>query len=371
MILLSISDFIGRFHPVLVHLPIGFLLLAVLFYYLSKKEKYQSLNAAVYYSLLLGSIAATLSCITGFLLSQNGEYEEGLVSKHQWLGIALTIVSFISLYAVKNKKTVAKYLMIAMGLLIVITGHFGGTLTHGEGYLFANSNNVKKESKPIADVQQAVVYTDIIQPILQTKCYGCHGPSKQKGKLRLDEPAFLQKGGESGNTIVAGNAAGSELIERITLDNSDDDHMPPKSKPQLTKKEIALLHWWIQQGADFTKKTAALQQPETIKPYLLALQNGTNATEVMAENDFIPQQQINPAPDSVLRQLQALDVSVTAVAKNSNYLSVSFVAVDSITTKHMQLMQFINKQIVWLKMSGVQPGCRLIIQILPMKYYNI
>jgi uncharacterized membrane protein/mono/diheme cytochrome c family protein len=353
----------------LVHLPIGFLLIGIFFSFLGTKEKYQSLNGAVYYSLLLGAIAAILSCITGFLLSQNGEYDDGIVSKHQWLGIALTVVSFLALHVVKQKKPFAKYIMMVMGLLIVITGHLGGTLTHGEGYLTKGfSENTKQvTTKPVADVQQAVVYTDIIQPILQSKCYGCHGAAKQKGKLRLDEPAFIQKGGESGNTIVAGNANGSELIERILLAENDDDHMPPISKPQLTKNEIALLHWWIQQGADFTKKTMAMQQPETIKPYLLALQNGTPVTPTADEDGFVPKQPIAAAPDSVLQQLQALDISVTAVAKGSNYLSVSFAAVDSITNEQMQLLQIVSGQIVWLKMSGVKLNRDILKQIGQLK----
>ena len=45
--------------------------------------------------------------------------------------------------------------------------------------------------KPIPNVQEAYVYSDVIKPILQTKCYSCHGVNKQKGKLRMDDSVML------------------------------------------------------------------------------------------------------------------------------------------------------------------------------------
>ncbi|HQX86001.1 MAG TPA: hypothetical protein PKV23_10970, partial [Aestuariivirga sp.] len=113
--------------------------------------------------------------------------------------------------------------------------------------------------KPIANVQQAVVYTDIVQPILQSKCYSCHGPAKQKGKLRLDEPPFIDKGGEEGKVLIAGNAGESEMIKRLLLPLDNKDHMPPKQKSQLTKAEIELLSWWVASGAPWRPRGTALK----------------------------------------------------------------------------------------------------------------
>lgn len=352
--LLTIGEFIGRFHPLLVHLPIGFLLLSVIFYFLSRKEKFQSLRTAVFYSLLLGTVAAVLSSISGLLLSQSGEYDETLVSRHQWFGIGLTVICFTSLYAVKKSKLFTKWLMLLIAVLIAITGHLGGTLTHGENYLFASNNKQQaSDIKPIPDIQQAIVYTDIIKPILQSKCYSCHSATKQKGKLRLDEPSFLIRGGETGNTILAGKADESELIKRILLPETNEDHMPPAKKPQLTKAQIELLHWWIQQGADFTKPTVALQQPEKVKPLLAALQSGSIVTATIIEAESIlPEKEVIKAPDSLLQQLRQMDISVSPVAKGSNYLSVSFVGVDSITDKQLGLLKKISEQVIWLKMSS-------------------
>ena len=96
------TSFIGHFHPVLVHLPIGILLLAILFEFLSRREKYGSLTSAVELSWLLGGIAAAFSCVTGYMLSLSGEYEGDTLTRHQYLGIAVAVVSFLAFYLKKK-----------------------------------------------------------------------------------------------------------------------------------------------------------------------------------------------------------------------------------------------------------------------------
>ena len=99
---LSITEFIGRFHVVLVHLPIGFLLIGLLLQWLSSKEKYQVSPQVIKVVMLSGMIAAILSCITGYLLSQSGDYDEDLVGWHMWMGISVAAISIL-LYAKINR----------------------------------------------------------------------------------------------------------------------------------------------------------------------------------------------------------------------------------------------------------------------------
>ena len=116
------------------------------------------------------------------------------------------------------------------------------------------------------------MYADVVQPMLQTRCYSCHGEKKQKNNLRLDAPQWILKGGKDG-AIINDPGKESKLMKRLMLPREDDDHMPPKQKPQLNEREIALIHWWVDQGADFNKKVKELKQPGIIKPYLLELQS--------------------------------------------------------------------------------------------------
>ena len=340
----------------LVHLPIGILLLAAVFHFLSYKKKPEVLQPAVKISLLLGMLAAIASCISGLALANNGEYEQALVSKHQWLGIGVAVAAIVAYAAAVKKSSLIKWMMPLLAVLILITGHLGGSLTHGEDYLtkgLASGGENSAVNKPIPDVQQAVAYNDIIQPILQSKCYNCHGANKQKGKLRLDGPSFIDKGGEDGKIVIAGSAGESELIKRLLLPLDNKDHMPPKEKTQLTKAQIELLNWWVNSGGDYHKKVAELNQPEKVKPYLAALQNGGEQNPGATATD-IPEKPVDKAPDDVIQKLRALDVAVNTVSQSSNYLQVNFVAVDTVTSQQLQLLKTLTKQIAWLKMSNAK-----------------
>ncbi len=354
--ILSVTEFIGHFHPVLVHLPIGILLVAVIFYFLSKKEKYKSLHVAVGISLLLGMISAIASSISGYLLSTTDDYDAQMIFQHQWLGIATALISILAYFFYKKEKTFLKWIMLLLGMLIIITGHLGGSLTHGSNYLTsafssaADSNN-SAIIKPIVNVQEAALYSDVIQPIFKSKCYSCHGANKQKGKLRLDEKGFILKGGKNGEILIAGNTDESELIKRILLPKEDEDHMPPKEKPQLSKNDMDLIHWWVSSGADFNKKIKELPQTDKIKPALLALQSGP----VKEENKItdIPFKPVDKAADTAIQKIKALGVMVIPVAENSNYLSANFITA-IFTDKDLQLLEPLKKQLIWLKLGNTK-----------------
>ena len=346
---MNVSELIGRFHPVLVHLPIGILLLAALFQLLALRPKYARLHTATSIALFWGMISAILSCISGYLLSQSGDYDEELVSTHKWFAIATASISLIAYLFNRWENEFAKWVILLMVPLIFVTGHLGGSLTHGSDYLtkgFSKDSTAEKEIKPIADVQEANAYADIIQPIFESKCYGCHNKSKRKGKLRLDEPAFILKGGEDGEVIKPGNADESDMMRRLLLPRNEEDHMPPKEKPQLKDNEIELMHWWIASGATFDKKVKDLEQPEKIKPILLSLQK-----EVKKIPPDVPQAIVEKADEKALQKLKDSGIIVFPVARNSNYLKANFVTVDSITNNDIALLLSIKKQLVWLNLG--------------------
>jgi uncharacterized membrane protein len=356
------TEFLGHFHPLLVHLPIGILLIGLLLQFLARKKKYYMLQYAIPVTLLTGAITGLVSCITGYLLSISDDYDKSLVSWHMWMGIATTLVALILYAKEKNDEfKVNKTLFsISLLLLISITGHLGGSLTHGSDYLSKPLENIFSDDtasaaviKPIADVQQAKVYTDIIQPILESKCYSCHGPNKQKGKLRMDEVDALMKGGKDGKIIEAGNAAESEMIKRLLLPTDNDDHMPPKEKSQPSEKQIALLHWWINNGAAFDKTVKDLPQDDKMKPVLLALQNVS--AEIKQISD-LPAEPVVPADANVIKQLKERGILVLPVSLSSNYLAVNFMNDTTIESSDLQLVAQLTKQLVSLKLSGTNAG---------------
>ena len=356
-VLLSVSELIGHLHPALVHLPIGILLIALLLIWLSKKEKYNISYQVIKIVLLVGVFSALASCITGYVLSTEDDYEKPLVIWHMWMGFGVAIVSMFLYMKLARKEFDILYKILAVALLILvfITGHLGGSLTHGSDYLSLDFNADKDtvKIKPLVNVEEAKAYADVIQPIFQTRCYSCHSSKKQKGGLRLDKFDLIMKGGKDGKIIMAGNPDESDMIKRLLLPNENEDHMPPREKPQLSDKQIALLHWWIETGNDTAKKVKQLPQPEPIKSYLLSLQ-ADHAEHKLPAN--IPSTPVEKADDKAVQQLKNKGVIVLPVAQNSNYLMANFVTATAITDKDLSLLLPLKKQLVWLKCGDTKIG---------------
>lgn len=356
MNLLAISDLIARLHPLMVHLPIGILLVGCIIQLLAHKKRFSSLQPAVPFIIFLGMIFAVLSCITGYLLSQTGDYSEDLVTRHQWFGISLALTSIILFLIYRRKGSNYRLILavtITLVLLIFITGHLGGSLTHGSTYLtdaLFQDEQQKEAIPPIADVPEAILYADVIQPLLAARCVTCHGPDKKKGKLRLDAPEFIMAGGEDGKAVVAGHHDEGELPRRILLPIENEDHMPPKEKIQLTSNEIELLKWWITNGANFHKKIKDIPQDAKIKPVLTALASGnSDDTESLT---ILPANPVPHADSSVLAKLKFAGVNPVPITTNSNYLSLSVISAVQPIDTIIHLLSGIKNQLLILNLGN-------------------
>src|SRR5215471_13976864 len=165
--MLSISTFLGHLHPVLVHLPIGVLILSFIFQWYARIDKSANFKKTIDITLLVGMISAILSCITGYILAGTGDYDDQMVSLHQWMGIGVAFTTTLMFYLQKKNFSVKFQwpLSILLVLQITITGHLGGSLTHGSDYLteplesiFENDSLVDAPRKPIPNAQEAFAY---------------------------------------------------------------------------------------------------------------------------------------------------------------------------------------------------------------------
>ncbi|MFY0598112.1 MAG: chitobiase/beta-hexosaminidase C-terminal domain-containing protein [Cyclobacteriaceae bacterium] len=236
---------LGRMHPLILHLPIGFIVLLVLINLFRKKleeASYTKLNGAL---LLLTTLVTILAAIMGLFLSQEDGYTSNLMAIHKWAGVATSYVLY-GLMFMTTRPSIYRTLLYVGFLSMVLTGHFGAGLTHGTDFLTEPIAN-----RPGSEVDEASpIFSAHIQPILERKCVSCHNDQKHKGDLNLSTLAGIRRGGENGSVWIANDGEQSEIIRRAHLPIENEDHMPPEGKTQLTEEELELMKTWIDNGAN-------------------------------------------------------------------------------------------------------------------------
>ena len=108
-----------------------------------------------------------------------------------------------------------------------------------------------------------VSYTREVLPILEARCYKCHGPTgKARGGLRLHDIAALLEDPEELRVIHPGSAEKSPLYQLLVLPADDLDIMPASGDP-LTAEQIELIKRWIDEGAQLDGAgSAPAKEPE-------------------------------------------------------------------------------------------------------------
>src|SRR5208282_104738 len=119
------------------------------------------------------------------------------------------------------------------------------------------------QTKP-GEVNQLPVFAGLAQPVFQQNCVACHGPEKSEARLRLDSLADMLKGGKSGPALTPGSPAESLILKRLRLPPEDKLHMPPEGKAPVSHDDIALLQWWIENGAPADKKVGEFKRPANV-----------------------------------------------------------------------------------------------------------
>ena len=268
--------FLGPFHMVVLHFPIGFLTLAALMEAWFWFKPFEGGRRLIGLTLLLSGAAATLTVALGLMRASGGGYSPEVLSLHKLAGFAVTGLAVVTwllhrrLLSLNSSSILCVIYRFSLGATLgalTVAGHQGGTLTHGKGFLSANSpaalksilgedaDEVRTNGSPSGADPKLAPSTDSnlalkVQGIFTHKCISCHGPEKQKGKLRVDQMEIMLSGGKSGNpAIVPNDALKSNLLRLVTLPRSNEDAMPPDGKEPLTADEIATIFEWVQAGA--------------------------------------------------------------------------------------------------------------------------
>jgi len=288
-----ILQLLGRFHPLLVHFPIGLLVVAFFMELLTIGGKRKGLREGTNFIVYLGAILAIFTALFGWLLRTQEDYTGDLVDNHQYTGIATAVLAGITVLLLRatlkgrfSNFRAYRFGLVVTVILLTIAGHLGASLTHGEDYLtsvlpgdkevYDNSKGLAllselKQSNSITAAQQDRLNLEV-RAIFAHNCYQCHSVNKAKGELILENKEGVFKGGESGLAIVPDKLTESELFRRITLSPNDDEVMPKKGKV-LQENEIELIKLWIENGAHwsdqalkvFPEAELALNKPDLPK----------------------------------------------------------------------------------------------------------
>ena len=266
----------GRFHPLLVHVPIALGLVAVGAEWWRGLSRREGLSPLTLPLLWLAAVSAVFSTATGWInasFEHDGNTSDALML-HRWIG-TLSSVALVGLAfwcqalaaqtAVASAKAVAalgtvRWAALVGAIGVSVTGHFGGDLVHGSGYTTdwllpaAAKPTEAPESSDGASLAANLnpneeFFLEKVRPILEVHCFECHGARKQKGGLRMDTYELLMEGGDSGPPVIAGSLEKSDLYRRITLPTDDEEFMPTDGKPALKPDEIKLIAEWIMAGA--------------------------------------------------------------------------------------------------------------------------
>ena len=351
---MNLIELIGRFHPVFVHLPIGIFVLVILMDGLTRFDKFSYLSASIRLILGVGIVTALLSLVTGYTLSLEGSNNQNLVDNHQWTAIgttALFTAYFFLRHRLMAKRLAHTYALFFLLVMLAWTGHQGGSLTHGEGFLTDGILETKTTAETqlnIKDINQAVVYKDLVQYTLNQKCVQCHGSEKQKGKLRLDDLNWIKTGGKNGNLINANNPADGELIKRILLDDIDEHHMPPKEKSQLTDAELVIFQWWINTGASFDKSVAALSPDEKV---IKALASFKEENQNQVKTKIKTREPIKPIDKQIQEKLEKMGWVLSPIALDDHHIRLTGYNIDTSLNDALALAAQISDHIVELKLS--------------------
>ena len=266
----SWAAFLGPFHMVVLHYPIGFLTLTVLLEFWAVWQRSDWARRSVRFVLPITAGSAVVAAGLGWMRAGAGEFDPGLLGWHRatGLGIAAFTVAAVGLQYLRPAPARVGLIQFlyrgSLGvafLLLIAAGHFGGSLTHGTGFLTRNAPAAVRralgETGPAtlstaAAAGDRSVYLSLVKPALEKRCYSCHGPDKQKGKLRLDRRENALAGGESGEpAIQPGDLRKSRILYHLLVPREHDDAMPPDGKEPLTAEQIVGIGRWIQQGAPF------------------------------------------------------------------------------------------------------------------------
>lgn len=334
----------GRMHTLFLHFPIVMLALCIFWELFSGyKKSYIEVKSEIGDDLLLAAaFTSVITALMGLFLSREPGYTPDLLVWHKWGGIFISFLSLVwYMFRAKVRQARPALFITSFGtmMMIIVTGHLGGNITHGQDFIFEPVNPAK-QAVPVL-FEDAYVYANMVRPILEAKCISCHNAQKAKGELVMETKELLMKGGKDGKLWDTTQNDFGLLMQRIHLPLESRKHMPPQGKPQLTDDEIAILYHWIKSGASFTAKVDSLRQKDSLRLLAMPL------FQTIETDDYT-----FAAPDE--KKVQSLNNNyrvVKPLAIGSPALGVEFFSKEQFKSQQLNDLLDVKNQIVTLNLN--------------------
>ena len=364
---MDLLHFIGRLHVLVLHLPIGILLLAVLLEILSRSGRFAHLRGAVGFVWAAGAVSAIGTVALGYLHAGEGGFEGHSLGAHRMAGTAMALLACVIWVARGRAANVYRkvWWVGSLGILslLVVTGHFGGNMTHGDTYLaeyapaplrgLLGMGAAEPTRAPPASVESADIYLDVVSVALRQRCGSCHNESKRKGEFSVASYEAVMAGGKGGKVVAAGKPQDSDLIRRINLDPGHADFMPQEGKEPLTADQTAAIAWWVSVGAPRSGSVATLKPTPVVAAVLAnVLGFAGSAPSTAGESSPAAPPGLAPPDDQAVSALEGLGFVVRPIEKGSPLVQVDYTAQRKLTDADLAALARICPQVQALNLRN-------------------
>lgn len=346
------GEFIGHLHPALVHMPIGFIILSVLSDWYYRKRTYTGTDKLSTFMWGISWLSCVAALSTGTVLLMSGYFEGKHMFFHLLSGWGIMIVTtliFITQWKqISFFKSQNKLLKGLVLILLLISGHNGGILTHGENYLpIPLISEGDDEELGLEALDSISVYGHILEPVFAEKCVRCHEVGDARGKLDMTSVEGLTDDTFGDPGISGGKLNDSEVFKRVTLAPNHRKYMPP-SGPIMTYGEVKVLEWWILSGASFTDNLRAMEVDPEMKSFFLN-EYGID----LRQKTFYEKVLVEAVDPAVIQDIKNHEFNISRLASTSNFLDVSRVGHAShITDAQLASLMQAKEQITWIDFSS-------------------
>ncbi|HYE05922.1 MAG TPA: c-type cytochrome domain-containing protein [Planctomycetota bacterium] len=194
---------------------------------------------------------------------------------------------------------------------------------------------------------EAPDYQKQIVPLLEANCVSCHGATKQKGGLRLDSRAAIEKGGKGGAVVIAGHPEQSPLYGRVVLPEDHEDIMPAKGDP-LAQADRELLRAWIAGGASFGDEAAPADKADAATTAPVAPESAQTV-----DTDLDRLAAALPAPDAAaIAALARRGARIVALSANGALLDVDCSHAQPFSDADAAALRALGAHVAWLDLGG-------------------